>query len=96
MFELFGARLLMLMDAHPETDGETERANRVLEDVLRLYATSYASWSDFLPLAKFAMNNADDSSLGLTPFFVNHARHPRVLAMLADGASCHHSGGREI
>ncbi|GAB9477757.1 Transposon Tf2-6 polyprotein, partial [Globisporangium polare] len=87
LFDLLGSRLLMSTAAHPETDGQTERVNRVLEDVLRSYATSYSSWSEFLPLAEFALNNAVHSSSGLTPFYVNHARHPRVPAMLAVGGA---------
>ncbi|KAE9002339.1 hypothetical protein PF011_g13359 [Phytophthora fragariae] len=71
--------------AHPETDGQTERVNRVLEDVLRSYGTSFASWSSFLPLAEFALNNAEHASTGLTPFFANNARHPRVPALIAVG-----------
>ena len=82
LFELLGTRLLMSTAAHPETDGQTERVNRVLEDVLRSYATSFASWSSFLPLAEFALNNAVHASTGLTPFFINNARHPRVPATL--------------
>lgn len=73
--------------AHPETDGQTERVNRVLEDVLRSYATSFVSWAEFLPLAEFAINNAVHASTGLTPFFVNSARHPRVPAVLALGST---------
>ncbi|KAE9275540.1 hypothetical protein PR003_g29307 [Phytophthora rubi] len=69
--------------AHPETDGQTKRVNRVLEDVLRSYATSFASWNSFLPMADFALNNSTHASTGLTPFFVNNARHPRVPALLA-------------
>ncbi|KAE8989636.1 hypothetical protein PR002_g21389 [Phytophthora rubi] len=69
--------------AHPETDGQTERVNRVLEDVLRSYATSFASWSSFLSMAEFALNNSTHASTGLTPFFVNNARYPRVSALLA-------------
>ncbi|KAE8878705.1 hypothetical protein PF005_g18698 [Phytophthora fragariae] len=68
---------------HPETDGQTERVNRGLEDVLRSYATSFASWSSFLPMAEFALNNSTHATTGLTPFFVNNARHPRVPALLA-------------
>ncbi|GMF59050.1 unnamed protein product [Phytophthora fragariaefolia] len=75
--------LSMSTAAHPETDGQTERVNRVLEDVLRSYATSFSSWSQFLPLAEFALNNAEHASTGVTPFFANNARHPRVPALLA-------------
>ncbi|KAE8999235.1 hypothetical protein PR002_g18514 [Phytophthora rubi] len=83
LFALLGTRLLMSTVAHPETDGHTERVNRVLEDVLRSYATSFASWSSFLPMAEFALNNSTHASTGLKPFFVNNARHPRVPALLA-------------
>ncbi|KAE9201080.1 hypothetical protein PF005_g15093 [Phytophthora fragariae] len=83
LFALLGTRLLMSTAAHPETDGQTERVNRVLEDVLRSYATSFAPWSSFLPMAEFALNNSTHASTGLTPFFVNNARHPRVPALLA-------------
>ncbi|KAE8905878.1 hypothetical protein PF003_g10293 [Phytophthora fragariae] len=83
LFALLGTHLLMSTAAHPETDGQTERVNRVLEDVLRRYATSFASWSSFLPMAEFALNNSTHASTGLTPFFVNNARHPRVPALLA-------------
>ncbi|OWZ00127.1 LOW QUALITY PROTEIN: hypothetical protein PHMEG_00028756 [Phytophthora megakarya] len=73
--------------AHPETEGQTERVKRVVEDVLRSYATSFPSWSTFLSLVEFAINNAVHASTGLTPFFINNARHPRVPATLAFGPS---------
>ncbi|KAE8963810.1 hypothetical protein PF011_g28899 [Phytophthora fragariae] len=34
-------------------------------------------------MAEFALNNSTHESTGLTPFFVNNARHPRVPALLA-------------
>ncbi|GMG17716.1 unnamed protein product [Phytophthora fragariaefolia] len=83
LFQLLGTKLSMSTATHPETDGQTERVNRVLEDVLRSYATSFTSWSKFLPLAEFALNNAEHASTGVTPFFANNARHPRVPALLA-------------
>ncbi|KAE9025537.1 hypothetical protein PR002_g11170 [Phytophthora rubi] len=83
LYALLGTRLLMSTSAHPKTDGQTERVNRVLEDVLRSYATYFDSWSSFLPMAEFALNNATHASTELTSFFVNNARHPRVPALLA-------------
>ncbi|KAE9008507.1 hypothetical protein PF004_g7068 [Phytophthora fragariae] len=44
LFQLLGTKLSMSTAAYPETDGQTERVNRVLEDVLRSYATSFAIW----------------------------------------------------
>ncbi|KAG3204292.1 hypothetical protein PC128_g2016 [Phytophthora cactorum] len=82
LFMSLGTRLLMSTAAHPETDGQTERVNRVLEDVLRSYATSFKSWSSFLSMVEFALNNAEHASTGLTPFYVNYGRHPRVPALL--------------
>ncbi|GMF56475.1 unnamed protein product [Phytophthora fragariaefolia] len=83
--QLLGTKLSMSTAAHLETDGQTERVNRVLEVVLRSYATSFTSWSKVLPLAEFALNIAEHASTGVTPFFANNARHPRVPALLAVG-----------
>ncbi|KAG4249961.1 hypothetical protein PC116_g2375 [Phytophthora cactorum] len=82
IFKSLGTRLLMSTVAHPETDGQTERVNRVLGDVLRSYATSFTSWSSFLPMVEFAFSNAEHASTGLTPFYVNYGQHPRVPAPL--------------
>ncbi|POM63722.1 Reverse transcriptase [Phytophthora palmivora] len=49
----------MLTEDHPQTDGQTERVNRVLEDTLRsICAEAPRSWSDQLPMVEFALNNA--------------------------------------
>uniref|UniRef100_H3GT81 Tf2-1-like SH3-like domain-containing protein n=1 Tax=Phytophthora ramorum TaxID=164328 RepID=H3GT81_PHYRM len=61
------------------TDGQTERVNRVLEDVLRsVCAEEPTKWSTLLPQVEFAVNNAVHSSTGFTPFYVNGLRHPRT------------------
>ena len=86
VFGLLGTRLAMSTAYHPQTDGQTERVNRVLEDVLRSYATSFTEWSDFLPLAEFALNNSVHASTTLTPFFVCHGQHPKLPALLTDGS----------
>ena len=78
---------------HPETDGQTKRVNRVLEDILRSYATSFVdSWSSHLPMAEFAINNSVHVSTGHTPFYLNSLRHPRVPAILS-GVNTYSSGG---
>lgn len=64
---------------HPETDGQTERTNAMLEAILRAY-TSYHQddWNDWLPLAEFALNNQESETTKMTPFFANSAMHPRM------------------
>ena len=73
---------------HPYTDGQTERVNRVVEDVLRsVCAETPKRWSAMLPIVEFALNNAVHASTGYTPFYVNSLTHPRVPLTLPSRGS---------
>jgi hypothetical protein len=62
---------------HPQTDGQTERVNQVLEQYLRLYVNyDQDNWAALLPLAEFAYNNAPHSSTNMSPFFATYGYHP--------------------
>jgi len=64
---------------HPQTDGQTERMNRTVEDMLRHFVTpTITNWDELLVNAQFAINNAWQESVQNTPFFLNHGRHPRT------------------
>src|SRR4051812_9684218 len=53
----------------PQTGGQTERVNQILEDMLRACALAYGSkWEDGLPYAEFSYNNNYLSSLQMAPF----------------------------
>ena len=93
VFSAVGTRLAMSTAAHPETDGQTERANRVVEDVLRSFAQSFTSWSSFLPMVEFAINNAVHASTGHTPFFINYGRHPTLPGLLTGDVATLIGGG---
>jgi hypothetical protein len=68
-FDAVGTTLKMSTAYHPETDGQTERVNQVMEDMLRMYCLEEPSkWYEYLPLVEFAYNNTHHSSLGMTPF----------------------------
>uniref|UniRef100_A0AAV1US51 Integrase catalytic domain-containing protein n=1 Tax=Peronospora matthiolae TaxID=2874970 RepID=A0AAV1US51_9STRA len=82
VFKSLGTRLKMSTSDHPESDGQTERANRVLEEILRGYVHSFKSWSEFLPMVEFAINNSVHASTTHTPFYVTGLRHPRVPTLL--------------
>jgi len=68
---------------HPQTDGQTERTNRTLQQMLRMYVSpSMLNWDQLLAPAEFAYNNARSVSTGFTPFYLNYGRDPRVPAAL--------------
>ena len=67
---------------HPDTDGQTERVNRILEEILRGYVKSFTDWSDFLPMVEFAINNSVHASTTHTPVFVYGLLHPRLPSQL--------------
>ena len=49
--EALGTRLNFSTAYHPQTDGQTERVNQVLEDMLRACVISFGkSWEKYLPL----------------------------------------------
>jgi hypothetical protein len=52
-------------------DGQTERVNQILEDMLRSCVLEHqGSWDKHLPLAEFSYNNNYQESLKLAPFEV--------------------------
>jgi hypothetical protein len=64
---------------HPQTDGQTERTNQVLEDMLRACALQHGgSWDKSLPYAKFSYNNSHQASLKMSPFESLYGRKCRT------------------
>ena len=73
----FSVRPALSTAFHPQTDGQTERMNRVIEDTLRHFVgPRQDAWDDLLPYVEFAMNNSKSISTGHTPFFLNYGKHP--------------------
>ncbi|KAA8499909.1 Transposon Ty3-I Gag-Pol polyprotein [Porphyridium purpureum] len=70
-----GMKLAMSTANHPQTDGQTERVNRVIREMLKLMATN-SGWVRDLPLYEFAYNSAPSSATGFAPFKVVYGRDP--------------------
>lgn len=69
---------------HPQTDGQTERMNRLLEETLRHYVgPRQDDWDQCLPLIEFAINNSMNKSIGSSPFRLYTPYEPRTPANLA-------------
>jgi transposase InsO family protein len=81
-----GTKLKISTSYHPQTDGQTERSNRTLEEMLRAYV-NYAqdNWDEKLIALEIAVNSSTQESTGFTPYYLNYGQHPHLpLSMLTD------------
>jgi hypothetical protein len=70
-----GTRLIRSSAYHPQTDGQTERINQILEDMLRACVLTYPQkWDQCLPLAEFSYNNIYQDSIKMAPFEALYGR----------------------
>jgi transposase InsO family protein len=70
-----GTQLNLSTTYHSETDGKTERVNKIMEDILRMYVMdSQTHWEKYLPLVEFAYNNSVHSSIGIPPYEALYGR----------------------
>ncbi|CAI7755738.1 unnamed protein product [Closterium sp. NIES-53] len=77
LMELLGTKLAMSSAYHPQTDGQTEQLNQVVEQLLRTACKDDVShWDTQLPTLEFAYNNASHAATGKTPFFLCYGREP--------------------
>jgi len=69
--KLLGIKLNRSSAYHPETDGQTERMNQTLENLLRAVVNEVNdNWEEQLPTVEYTMNNTINASTKLTPFDV--------------------------
>jgi hypothetical protein len=77
--ESLGTKLIHSSSYHPQTDGQTERVNQVVEDMLRACVIHFdKSWDKCLALAEFAYNNSYQASLKMAPFEALYGRRCRT------------------
>ncbi len=88
LWKQLGTQLSMSTAFHPQSDGQTERQNRTLEQSLRAY-TNYNQndWDTHLSILELAHNNSVQASTGYSPLFLCTGQHPRM--------PIHHSIGKE-
>ncbi|GBG86010.1 hypothetical protein CBR_g40823 [Chara braunii] len=66
--EQMGSQLHMTSGNHPETNGQAEQMNRVVQHLLRHYIKpSQDDWDEKLPLIASLYNNGIHSSIGVSP-----------------------------
>jgi hypothetical protein len=78
LFKILKVKIKLSYAYHPQTDGQIERINQVLEQYLRCTINYHQdNWTELLPLAEFAYNNTIQGSTQQIPFFANYEYHPK-------------------
>jgi hypothetical protein len=68
LFKSYGTQLKFSSAYHPQTDGQTERTNRTLQEVLRSYVyDDQDTWDDHVWHAEVALNTSPQVSTGEAP-----------------------------
>ena len=79
LFAYLGIKLNFITVYHPQIDGQIERVNQVLEDMLRMYVMDKPTkWEDYLHLVEFAYNNGQQASLGMSLYEALYGRRCRT------------------
>ena len=79
LHELLGTKLFLSTAFHPQTGGQVERTNQILEDMLRACVLEHnTNWEKCLSFAEFSYNNSFQSSIQMSPFEALYGRKCRT------------------
>ena len=85
LWRLLGTDLRMGSGFHPESSGQVERFNQLLEQTLRCAVHQYGEarrWTEVLPVVEFAVNNMSNRTTVYTAFYLNYGFHPLSPAQM--------------
>jgi Integrase zinc binding domain/RNase H-like domain found in reverse transcriptase len=83
LFRLMQTKLAMSTSHHTQTDGQTEKANRTLEEMGRHYVNyQQNNWDELLPGIEHAYNSSVHAATGESPFVLTYGKAPQTLTDL--------------
>jgi hypothetical protein len=69
LHECLGTHLIRSSAYHPQTDGQMELVDQIIEDMLHICVlTDGPKWDKHLPLTEFSYNNSYQESIKMSPF----------------------------
>ncbi|GBG84226.1 hypothetical protein CBR_g38198 [Chara braunii] len=78
LMRVYGSKLLMSSGRHPETNGQAEQMNKILQEVLCMYIRpDQVNWDEMLPKVASAYNNSVHLSTNRTPNELHKSFRPR-------------------
>src|SRR5215212_1590244 len=79
LWEYCQTKLALSTAYHPQTDGQTERANRTLQQVIWSSVNYHRNnWDEYLSAVEFAINNTYQESTKTTPYMLMYGVQPRM------------------
>ncbi|KAH9619215.1 hypothetical protein KSS87_003192, partial [Heliosperma pusillum] len=88
LFKLMGSSLHFSTSFHPQTDGQTERVNALLELYLRHFVgANQKDWAKLMDVAQFSYNLQKSESTGQSPFEIVTGYQPLTPQAIAIGYS---------
>lgn len=88
LFKLSGTKLRMSSAYHPQSDGQTEVLNRVIEQYLQSFVHQRpSSWGKFLLWAEWPYNTSIHTATGMTPYEVTFGKKPSSIPPYLPGTS---------
>ena len=79
LWRLLGTNLRMGSGFHPESSGQVEKFNQLLEQTLRCTVHQLGetrNWLEVLPVIEFAVNNTPNRTTGYSSFYLNYGFIP--------------------
>jgi hypothetical protein len=90
LFKTYGTQLMFSSAYHPQTDGQTERTNRTLQEILRAYVhDEQDAWDEHLWHAEVAINTSPHTSTGESPHNLLFGRAMSVPATILHQQTTH-------
>ncbi|GJP61073.1 hypothetical protein CLOP_g18280 [Closterium sp. NIES-67] len=71
----YGTRLQFSSAYQLQTDGQTERTNQTMEQLIRTNCPDIREWEDSLRMLEFSYNHAPSAATNHSPFFLNYGMH---------------------
>jgi hypothetical protein len=88
LFKLSGTKLRMSTAYHPQSDGQTEIVNKVLQQYLRCFVHNKPKqWGQYLHWAEWHYNTSIHTATGFSPFQIVYGRPPPTLSDYIPGST---------
>lgn len=88
LFRLSGTKLAFSRAYHPQSDGQTEVTNQILETYLRCFVGDTPKlWVHYLHSAEYWYNSCFQSAIKMTPFEALYGRPPPAIRDYVTGST---------